>query len=211
MATDEASPRRRGDVLGVVLAGGASRRMGRDKAVLAHADGGTFVRHAAETLRAVCDRIVISGDRRDDPVDVSDGWLPDDPDVHGGGPMGGILTGLRRARRAGLRGCVFVPVDAPEIDVDTVDRVSRWIGLGEDGCVLARGDRIEPLIGYYPTRSIDSILRCYRRQQRGVMQWIARQRIVTVSVPRPSVINVNRPDDYQGYVAASRRPDGRPA
>ncbi len=51
------------DILGVVLAGGGSRRMGRDKAVLSWT-GTTLVQRAVEVLAEVCGEVVIGGPDR---------------------------------------------------------------------------------------------------------------------------------------------------
>jgi molybdopterin-guanine dinucleotide biosynthesis protein A len=73
------------DTLGVVLAGGASRRMGRDKAALA-VDGETLAARAARRLLGVCARVVIAdGGRGLVP------GLPCLPDAPGAGPAAGIL------------------------------------------------------------------------------------------------------------------------
>jgi molybdopterin-guanine dinucleotide biosynthesis protein A len=73
------------DPVGVVLAGGASRRMGRDKAALA-VDGETLAARAARRLLGVCARVVIAdGGRGLVP------GLPCLPDAPAAGPAAGIL------------------------------------------------------------------------------------------------------------------------
>lgn len=77
------------DTVGVVLAGGASRRMGRDKAALA-AGGETLAARAARRLHAVCARVAIAdGGRGLVP------GLPCLPDAPGAGPAAGILGAAR--------------------------------------------------------------------------------------------------------------------
>ena len=69
----------------MVLAGGASRRMGRDKAALP-VKGATLAARAAQLLLGVCPRVVIADRGRGL---VSD--LPCLPDGPGAGPAAGIL------------------------------------------------------------------------------------------------------------------------
>lgn len=77
------------DTVGVVLAGGASRRMGRDKAALA-VDGETLAARAARRLLGVCPRVAIAdGGRGLVP------GLPCLPDAPGAGPAAGILGAAR--------------------------------------------------------------------------------------------------------------------
>ncbi len=75
----------RRQVIGVVLAGGASRRMGRDKARL-RLDDSSLVERAVTRLRRVTDKVLIA--------DRGRRVLPDErsvPDGPGGGPAAGLL------------------------------------------------------------------------------------------------------------------------
>ncbi len=101
-------------ITGIVLAGGRSSRMGRDKASLL-VDGETLLQHSVRALAAVADEIVVvhapGTPRRalDAPCPVRE---VDDP-VAGEGPLVGIATGLREAR-APL--AVVVGVDMPFLE-----------------------------------------------------------------------------------------------
>lgn len=77
---------------GFVLAGGASRRMGRDKALLALGSE-TILERQIRTLRAVCRGVAVLGPPDRYPQ-VGAPVYPDD--FPGRGPLGGIVTGLRR-------------------------------------------------------------------------------------------------------------------
>ncbi|HEY4581607.1 MAG TPA: molybdenum cofactor guanylyltransferase [Lysobacter sp.] len=100
---------RRLNFTGVVLAGGRSSRMGRDKALLA-IDGGTLLDRAIALLRdAGATRVLVSGDRP-----AHDGI----PDAFPGlGPVGGIASVLTHVDDGAM---LVVPVDMPALDVDTL-------------------------------------------------------------------------------------------
>ncbi|AXK71497.1 molybdenum cofactor guanylyltransferase [Lysobacter sp. TY2-98] len=94
---------------GVVLAGGRSSRMGRDKAMLV-VDGCTLLDRAIAVLRdAGATTVLVSGDRP----------------LHGGigdrvpfaGPVGGIASVLPEVADGAT---VVVPVDLPDLDVATL-------------------------------------------------------------------------------------------
>jgi len=72
-------------VVGALLAGGESRRMGQDKSALL-LEGKTLAERALATLAAVSDRQVILGHGRGCPPDVA--RLPDA--VPGQGPSEGL-------------------------------------------------------------------------------------------------------------------------
>ena len=86
--------RRFNEVSGFVLAGGASRRMGFDKASLPFGSE-RMVDRQIRLLRAICRSVSIIGPPgrfADTAVQVYEDEIP------GQGPLGGIHTGLRRAR-----------------------------------------------------------------------------------------------------------------
>lgn len=93
------------DVTGYVLAGGESRRMGRDKALMELA-GRPLIEHALGILSGAGLKARIAGMRTD-----LDRFAPVIADLDPGrGPLGGICTALARceAERA-----IFIPVDMP--------------------------------------------------------------------------------------------------
>ena len=88
-----------------VLAGGQSRRMGQDKALLTLA-GQPLIAHALSALRAAGLSRVIAGARSD--LSRFAGVIPDpDPDL---GPLSGICAALESTA---ARYSVFLPVDLP--------------------------------------------------------------------------------------------------
>ncbi|MDR1660594.1 MAG: NTP transferase domain-containing protein, partial [Desulfovibrio sp.] len=96
MNADQAgSAHSRGDVVGVVLGGGKSLRLGRDKALLKlrGEDKPCLLVRTAELLREVCGEVVIAG------RNVS-GWRHIPDPAPGLGPAGGIAAALEFTGRA---------------------------------------------------------------------------------------------------------------
>lgn len=92
---------------GVVLAGGRSSRMGRDKALL-EIDGRTLLDRAIALLDdAGATTVIVSGDRP--------GGIPDA--TAGLGPVGGIASVLPHVDDGAM---VVLPVDMPALDVATL-------------------------------------------------------------------------------------------
>lgn len=133
-------------VTGVVLAGGVSRRMGRDKALLQlFPDGPTFLARAAETLHVACERvIVVAPHERGYSMDgldvVPDRWP-------GKGPVGGILTALE-AISGGF--ALVLACDYPLVSADLLREISQRDGDAPALIAMAGGsERSHPLVGRY--------------------------------------------------------------
>lgn len=108
-------------MLGVVLAGGKSRRMGREKALVEVA-GRPMVEWVMAALEEVCERVVVSGQVGDRP------GLADPPGP--GGPLAGLRAGLS------LGGdLLLVAVDQPWVRAATL----RCLADGEGTAVPVEG------------------------------------------------------------------------
>ncbi len=99
-------------VLGVVLAGGKSTRLGRDK-VVEVVGGKSLLAATVELVADVAGEVVVSG-RNPAPLGIHVPWLPDA--VSGTGPAGGVLTALLAFGRPVLA----VSCDLPFLRRDTL-------------------------------------------------------------------------------------------
>jgi len=76
----------------VILAGGLSRRMGRDKASLRVGDS-TLLAYLVHRLGSAVDEVLVAGGPRPEVPGVR--WVPDS--LPGAGPLAGMAAGLRAA------------------------------------------------------------------------------------------------------------------
>lgn len=120
-------------ILGVVLAGGLSRRFGSDKA-LAMLGGHTLIARAVDALAQWCQHVVVAG-RDTAPVPV----VPDWPRA-GMGPLGGLAAALRYAQAAGYDTVLSCGVDTGVFPRDLPAL------LGAAPACLAN----QPVIGIWP-------------------------------------------------------------
>lgn len=104
-------------VLGVVLAGGQSRRFGSDKA-LAMLDGRNLLDHALENLSPMVDAVVVAGRK-----DATATTVPDRPRADMG-PLGGICGAMAHAQSEGFDAILTVPVDALHLPSDLLQRLA---------------------------------------------------------------------------------------
>lgn len=91
----------------IILCGGGSRRMGRDKALL-RLDGVRAVEVVAGLARAAGAAAVLTAG-----ADHGLDWVPDPSP--GGGPVGGVLAGLAALVEHGLHRALVLAVDAPTL------------------------------------------------------------------------------------------------
>lgn len=116
-----------------VLAGGASRRMGSDKALLTLADQ-TLLERAIAAVSVVADDVRIVGDREA----YHRFGVPVAPDLYPGtGPLGGIATALRLARNEHV---LVVACDMPFLSVALLEAMAN-VPRGYDALVPVTGFR----------------------------------------------------------------------
>jgi len=118
--------------IGLILAGGRSRRMqGRDKALLA-VQGETLLAHAIRRLRPQVDALALNSNAAPDSLAAY--GLPVIPDLLPGflGPLAGIHAGLMQYPEDYL---VTVAVDLPFLPPDLVTRLRS--GLESKSCAYA--------------------------------------------------------------------------
>ncbi len=130
-------------MLGFVLAGGRSSRMGMDKAEVIFR-GQTMLEIAVGTMSAVCDEVVVIGNRERVPAGVRS--IPDA--FPGCGPMGGIEAALRECQRTSAEFGVFLPVDMPLLPAGLLRAlvaVWRQTSTVRVAVVVADG-RVQPLV-----------------------------------------------------------------
>lgn len=134
-------------VAGLVLTGGASRRMGRDKATIVLADGRTCAQTVAARIAEVADPVLEVGPGTSGLTAVAD-------DTPGAGPLAALATGWRALVGSGYAGpALVVACDLPRIAVPLLEMLARASG---DGTVvpMVRG-RSQPLCARFGAKSLD--------------------------------------------------------
>lgn len=133
------------DVEGFILVGGASSRMGQDKAQLT-VDGRTTVSWIADSMRRVTTRITLVGS----PAGPGDAPLPSISDVqHRWGPLGGIQAALRVCR---TDYSIIVACDLPFVTTELFEYLVSSAGssaAAEAVIPLQEDGRPQPLCAVY--------------------------------------------------------------
>jgi molybdopterin-guanine dinucleotide biosynthesis protein A len=193
------------DATGIVLAGGRSRRFGRDK-LAEEIDGRPLLHHAVLRLLEVCERVVVvvaaDGDEPDLPADgvvlVVRDALPDE------GPLRGLAAGLDVSEQALA---IVVGGDMPDLQPDVLREMLR--AARETGAVavaLSDGGEARPLPLVVATdRGRNAVSTLLDAGERSLRQLLGTVTTVVVDEPswtsldpeRRTLVDVDEPHDVE--------------
>lgn len=188
-------------VLGVVLAGGLSRRMGGGDKALRPIGGRAALAHVVDRLRPQCAALVLNanGDPRRFAgygLAVVADDVPDRP-----GPLAGLLAALDHAaaRHPDLDDVVSVAADTPFVPRDLVAGLARArAAAGAAVAIAASGGRHHPVIGLWPVALRAELRQALAGGERRVGAFAAGRSLAVAEWPTEPVdpfFNVNRPED----------------
>lgn len=152
---------------GLILAGGRSSRMGRDKAGLVLPDGRTLLQRQAEVLRSAGATSLFAS-VRPETTSLPAGMVPVFDARPDAGPLAGIAAGLRAAP-AGL--VLVLAVDMPQVGERHLRQLVELAGEGR-GVVPVQAGQLEPLAAVYPTALADSADVALAGDRRAVHAWV---------------------------------------
>lgn len=197
-----------------LLSGGASRRMGTDKALLPHPAGGTWLEFSLARLAALPLPITLVShhrahhalarplrDGRGQPITV----LEEPP------PREGPLLAIERlmAHHPG-EGLLLCPVDMPWLEAAALEALLGAAAIaaaatpaapGPAAIHLAHDGRwLQPLLGVYPAhpRLRERLGAFTAAGGRRLQDWLAGEAVVPVALPPAGLRNANTPRDATG-------------
>jgi molybdenum cofactor guanylyltransferase len=189
----------------VLLVGGESIRMGRDKATIEF-DGQPFWKRRLEVLRAVGpEKIFVSA--RAEPS-----WLPDDvalllDDPPPRGPLSGLTKAFAAMRTTHL---LALAIDMPFMTDETLQNLCERAEPGR-GLVPMIGDHAEPLAAIYPAEAAAHFATALAGTdfslQRVIQKLATEGKVSLVAVPARDehfYRSVNDPEDFKEGRFANR-------
>ena len=193
-------------VVGVVLAGGRSRRMGGGDKCLLPLGGQPVLAHVLERLKPQVSQIVIAANG--DLTRFAGFHVPviaDHIDGHAG-PLAGIHAGMdwAHANVPDSRFVITVASDTPFFPADLVTRFCAAIE-GRDLKLLVASSRsgVHPVFGLWPLTLAAVLEASLRSGKRKVTDWVRERRAEEISFPAVEIggrpidpfFNINRPED----------------
>ena len=189
---------------GIILAGGRSRRMGRDKALLPLPDdtNTTFVEHLTTLLAAQCSEVVLVVRNQEQATLYEHLGIPivtdEVPDV---GPLMGLYTSLRTISASHA---LVMAVDMPFVQPEMVTFLLSQPLDDNSLLVPVVNDIPQVLCAVYPRAIVPLIKerlragRCDPRSLLGVapVRYIDEAMLRTIDPKLCSFVNVNTPGDF---------------
>lgn len=185
-------------VTALILAGGKSRRFGRDKALLRY-DGRGIVAHLAEEAAKVCQEVLIvsdSGQKFSLPAarEIADCYQD-------AGPMGGLQAGLSAAR---YDTCLLMACDMPFLSAELMALFIE----NADGHQLVlpqNGQDLEPMFGVYRRSLLPEVEALLAAGRRSLLNLTKNNDLLLLppkvwqktAVGREAFFNINCVADYE--------------
>jgi len=183
----------------MILAGGASRRMGGGDKGLLPLGRGTVLDAVVSRIEPQVTRLALNANG--DATRFAALGLPVQADVRDGqpGPLAGILTAMHWASDLGADRVFTVAGDTPFLPGDLVPHLMLAAEASETGvAIAASGGRIHPTCGVWPVALTDDLTAALANGTRRVTEWVERHApgVATFpgDIPDP-FFNINTPDD----------------
>ncbi len=153
------------DLMGVLLAGGRSSRMGQDKATLQLPGRGTVLEHLLGLVAGLVPQLLVSVRSKEPCAALADSFarahgipvrlIPDRTEEIG--PMGGLYTSLQVAREEHCQGCLVLSCDVPLLVPGLLTRLVEHREQHPEALVTALQDArgwLHPLVALWSVEAI---------------------------------------------------------
>ncbi len=188
------------NITAIILAGGQSRRMGRDKASLPLGEQ-TLLEQLIEQLAGRFQEIIISVSKGQ-PYPLNNVRQVEDR-YENAGPLAGLLAGLQ-ASSSDIS--LVVPCDQPEIDLGIVRDMLQV--LGQHDLVYPRldGQIPHPLFALYRRSLWPVIEKLINEGKLSVLHLLTEVKAVALDIPASRLPwHLNSLEDYQNYLQYLKR------
>jgi molybdopterin-guanine dinucleotide biosynthesis protein A len=186
----------RASLSGIVLAGGESRRMGRNKALM-ELEGQTLIARVLDRLSLLCDELIIATNDVELYADLPARVVPDV--IVGRGALGGIHAGLTAMRN---QRAIVVACDMPFLNPPLL-RYMTVVAPGYDVVVPRLDQYYEPLHAVYSVSCVEPIAQLLAQGPRRIVDLYQRVRVREVTRAEVrlfdadlSFFNVNTPEEW---------------
>jgi molybdopterin-guanine dinucleotide biosynthesis protein A len=182
---------------GLILCGGKSSRMGKDKSLISY-HGKPQRDYLLDLLKPHCDGVFVSAQRGSK---ASDSTIPDHFDLDS--PLNGILSAFHFDPDSAW---LTVPVDMPNINSNAI----KFLLHNRDQHKAATcffnsdGDAPEPLLTIWEVKARPQLFDFFNHGERSPKKFLQEHDVHVVKVPSPTIlVNVNTEEDLAKYLGQS--------
>jgi len=192
-------------IVGVLLAGGQSRRMGGGDKALRLLGGRPVLAHVVARLKLQVSAMIINANGEASRFAAF--GLPVVADSIAGfaGPLAGVHAGLAwvRASRPGIEHVVTVAADTPFFPTDLVPRFLAALNPNRPLLVARSEDGLHPVIGLWPVAMVTALEDSLKQGARQASAFVEERGATEVFFPRIEIggrlidpfFNINSPED----------------
>ncbi|PJZ50034.1 molybdenum cofactor guanylyltransferase [Leptospira saintgironsiae] len=193
------------DSVGIVLAGGKSSRMGRDKSFLSLKSQKFFLIESYKKLKFLCKNVRVSireEQREEYSKHVPNEFLVSDSIPNLAGPLQGIFSSfLLFQNDLNIKNFLVLAVDIPYMRIKTLARLYSKNEIIGSGVFYKTKEGIEPLCGLYSSEYLRYL---FQEFEKGSLNSVSPKTLIESGNPnlldipemeKSSFINLNSPED----------------
>ena len=185
----------------ILLAGGSSRRMQWDKALLP-APEGTIIEHILRQLKDHFDEVLVSVSSRDKFAFLNQTLVVDEKP--GEGPMMGIKTALESSRN---EKSFVIACDIPDVDQSFLKRLIREAERSDITLPISPLGRQEPLFAVYAKAIIQEMEKLLNEGILSLLPLFGRCNVQYVPMGENTWFkNLNKRKDYEDFLEQNNKP-----
>ena len=187
------------NILGVVLAGGKSKRFGEDKSTI-KLNGKTLIEHTLDKIKSKLNKIIIVSN---DKVlknyitinDCIDGQL---------GPLVGVLSAMKwiKDNNYSYNWIITFPCDTPFFNISIIDKFVEVSKLNDSLLYFVKSEeKRHNIFGLWSLKLIETLeTDIVKNNHRKVEKWADKIGVKTINIPYKEVdpfFNINTKDDFK--------------
>ncbi len=196
-------------ITSIILAGGESKRMGKDKAFL-NWKGKTFLRHILEKVSVFSDEIILSVNKNEEIYEnqIKDIDVPVKI-VKDLNPYSGPLNGIHSCSDFVEYNNVFISTcDTPDIKISAIEYLFENL-KGYDGVIPVINGKFQPFNTFYKKEAVLKTSRLYEEGIRSIFRWIKTLNVRYIEdrdlrkydSSLSTFTSINTPEEYKKFLA----------
>ena len=178
----------------IILAGGKSSRMGRDKAFITW-KGKRFIEHSIAAAEKVAPRVILSGDKKrlsDFGLDVIEDIEEDK------GPVYALASCFSQVE---IENALVLSCDVPQVSASDLVYLIQNHEPKVDVTYYACGGKAMPLIGVYSSSSFEAFCNAVERKENKLFTVLSGLNVKTIDYKGETGLkNINKPEDLKALI-----------